>query len=161
MPHKFEQSKQTTQAFQKSYANTASAGNLMGSQVKIKQEPIMEVGNRGESNRRSNKEPYKRRTWDAKSNTKSRADQKQCKRCRKSFGEEHLRNCTAMGKTCKNCNKPNHFARMCRPNKWAKHAKTATSQITLLECVKQINDYILDKLEKRKNKNTSPRQRGP
>ena len=54
----FEQSKQTTQAFQKSYANTASAGNLMGSQVKIKQQPTMEVGNRGGSNMRSNKEPY-------------------------------------------------------------------------------------------------------
>ena len=33
---KFEQSKQTTQAFQKSYANTASAGQLSGSQIKIK-----------------------------------------------------------------------------------------------------------------------------
>ena len=45
----FEQSKQTTQAFQKSYANTASAGNFIGSQVKIKQEPTMEVGNRGKT----------------------------------------------------------------------------------------------------------------
>ena len=33
---KVEQSKQTTQAFQKSYANTASAGHFSGSQAKIK-----------------------------------------------------------------------------------------------------------------------------
>ena len=105
---KFEQSKQKTQAFQKSYANTASAGNLLGLQVKIKQEPIMEVGNRGGNKRRSNKENYKRRTWDAKNNIKSRADQKPCIRCGKPFVEGHLRNCLALGKTCKNCNKPNH-----------------------------------------------------
>ena len=30
------------------------------------------------------------------------------------FGEGHLKNCPAMGKSCKNCNKPNHFAKMCR-----------------------------------------------
>ena len=29
-------------------------------------------------------------------------------------GEGHLKNCPAMGKTCKNCNKPNHFAKMYR-----------------------------------------------
>ena len=30
------------------------------------------------------------------------------------FREGHLKNCLAMGKSCKNCNKPNHFAKMCR-----------------------------------------------
>ena len=30
------------------------------------------------------------------------------------FGEDQLKNCPAMGKSCKNCNKPNHFAKMCR-----------------------------------------------
>ena len=110
---KYERSKQTRQAFQKSYANTAGTGSLMGSQLKIKQELNMEVGNRGGSSRRSNKKPYKRRTWDAKSNTKSRADQKQCTRRQKPLGEGYLKNCPAMGKTCKNFN----------------------IQITLLECV--------------------------
>ena len=65
---KFEQDKQTTQDFQKSYANTANARNLPGWQVKKKQELNMEVGKRGGNKRRPNKEPYKRRTWDAKSN---------------------------------------------------------------------------------------------
>ena len=30
------------------------------------------------------------------------------------FGDGHLKTCPAMGKSCKNCNKPNHFAKMCR-----------------------------------------------
>ena len=49
---KFEQSNQTTQAFQKSHAVTANAGLFSGSKIKTKQEPIMVVGNRGQNNRR-------------------------------------------------------------------------------------------------------------
>ena len=41
-------------------------------------------------------------------------DRKLCNRCGKQFSEGHLKNCAAMGKQCKNCNKPKHFARMCR-----------------------------------------------
>ena len=43
---KFEQSKQTTQAFQKSENGSSGAGQLREPQIKIKQEPIMAVGNR-------------------------------------------------------------------------------------------------------------------
>ena len=31
-----------------------------------------------------------------------------------SLGEGHLKKCPAMGKKCKNCSKPNHFAKICR-----------------------------------------------
>ena len=48
--------------------------------------------------------------------TKTRTDQKPCTRCGKTFGEGHLKSCSAMGKTCKSCNKQNHFAKMCRSN---------------------------------------------
>ena len=116
----------------------------MGSQVKIKQEPIMEVSNRGGSSRRSNKELYKWMTWDAKSNTKSRADQKQCTRCGKPIGEGNLRNCPAMGKTCKNCNKPNHFARMCRSqqvNEVAEELSSSEEECNLIRCFDSCDDF--------------------
>ena len=32
----------------------------------------------------------------------------------KSFNQGHLKNCTALGEICKNCGKPNHFAKLCR-----------------------------------------------
>ena len=48
------------------------------------------------------------------SNKYNADDRKQCNRCGKPFVDGHLKNCAAMGKQCENCNKPNHFARMCR-----------------------------------------------
>ena len=33
---------------------------------------------------------------------------------RKSIRQGHLKNCSALGNTCKNCGKPNHFAKMCK-----------------------------------------------
>ena len=53
---KFEQSKQTTQAFQKSKTMTAGAGQAHGT-MKIKQEPIMNVGNKSTNSRRQSREP--------------------------------------------------------------------------------------------------------
>ena len=50
---KFEQSKQSTQAFQKSTLGTAQAVTHSSSQIKIKLEPIMAVGNRNQNNKRS------------------------------------------------------------------------------------------------------------
>ena len=44
---KFEQIKQTTQAFQKSSTTTTNTGPFSNAQIKIKQEPIMAVGNKG------------------------------------------------------------------------------------------------------------------
>ena len=45
---KFEQSKQTTQAFQKSVVGSSKGGKSSGLQIKMKQEPIMAVGKKSE-----------------------------------------------------------------------------------------------------------------
>ena len=112
---KIEQSKQTTQAFQKSGSGSSGVGQLRDPQIKIKQEPIMAVGNRNSNYKRQNKNQTQKR-WTENKSTNSRSDQKTCTRCGKFFGSGHLKNCPAMGNNCKSCNKPNHFAKMCRSN---------------------------------------------
>ena len=112
---KFEQSKQTTQAFQKAESGSSGVGQLREPQIKIKQEPIMAVGKRNSNYKRQNKTHTQKR-WTENKSTNSKSDQKTCTRCEKIFGPGHLKNCPAMGKSCKNCNKPNHFAKMCRSN---------------------------------------------
>ena len=109
---KFEQSKQSTQAFQKSTLGTAQTG----SQIKIKQEPILVVGNRNQNTRKPYRERNRRKQPEGRaiSNKYNADDRKQCNRCGRPFVDGHLKNCAAMGKQVKNCNKPNHFARMCR-----------------------------------------------
>ena len=113
---KFRQSKQSTQAFQKSTLGTAQAITQPGSQSKITQEPILVVGNRNQNTRK----PYRKRN--SRKQPEGRAisskynadDRKQYNRCGRPFVDGHLKNCALMGKQCKNCNKPKHFARMCR-----------------------------------------------
>ena len=56
---KFEQSKQTTQAFQKANSLTASTGQIHGT-MKLKQEPIMNFGNKNDSGRRQLSNTYKK-----------------------------------------------------------------------------------------------------
>ena len=112
---KFEQSKQSTQAFQKSTLGTTQAVTHSSSQIKIKQESIMAVGNRNQNNKRPYCERNRRKQPDGRAPNKYNTDdRKQCNRCGKPFVDGHLENCAAMGKQCKNFNKPNHFARMCR-----------------------------------------------
>ena len=113
---KFEQSKQSTQAFQKSTLGTAQAISQPGSQFKIKQEPILVVGNRNRNTRKPSRERNRRKQPEGRaiSSKYNADDRKQCNRCGRPFVDGHLKNCAAMGKQCKNCNKPNHFARMCR-----------------------------------------------
>ena len=112
---KLEQSKQSTQAFQKSTLGTAQAVTQSSSQIKIKQEPIMAVGNRNQNNKRPYRERNRRKKPDSRAPNKYNTDdRKQCNRCGKPFVDGHLKNCAVMGKQCKNCNKANHFARMCR-----------------------------------------------
>ena len=53
---KFQQSKQSTQAFQKSTLGTAQTITQPSSQIKIKQEPILAVGNRNQNNRKNYRE---------------------------------------------------------------------------------------------------------
>ena len=113
---KFEQSKQSTQAFQKSTLGTAQAITQPGSQIKIKQEPILVVGNRNQNTRKPYRERNRRKQPEGRaiSNKYNADDRKQCNRCGRPFVDGYLKNCAAMGKQCKNCNKPNHFARMYR-----------------------------------------------
>ena len=111
---KFEHRKQTTQAFQKSSSSTNNSGLFSNSQLQIKQEPIMAIGNKGYNSKRQSQNQNRRKQYENKNTQKAKGDQKRCTRCSRAFGEGHLKNCPAMGKTCKNCNKPNHFAKMCR-----------------------------------------------
>ena len=97
---KFEQSKQTTQAFQKSVLGSSSGGQFSGPQIKIKQEPIMVVGNKNQNYRRSNRDQFKKK-WNNNKDTKNRTEKKPCTRWGRTFGEGHLKSCPAMGKTCK------------------------------------------------------------
>ena len=110
---KFEQSKQRTQAFQKSVTGNTSVGQFPGPQFKIKQEPIMTVRNRNSNYKRPNRDQSKKK-WNDNRNANSRTDKKPCTRCASTFGVGHLKSTPAMGKTCKSCNKQNHFAKMCR-----------------------------------------------
>ena len=110
----FEQNKQTTRAFQKSSTSTNNSGLFSNSQMKIKQEPVMVIGNKGYNSKRSGQNQNRRKQYKNKNTPRSKRDQKQCTRCGRVFGEGHLKNCQAMGKSCKNCNKPNHYAKMCR-----------------------------------------------
>ena len=110
---KFEQSKQIAQVFQRSSTSTTNSG-LFNTQTKIKQEPIMEIGNKGCNPRRQGRDQNKRKNYENRNGTRSKGDQKQCTRCGRIFGEGHLKICPAMGKSCKNCNKPNQITKMCR-----------------------------------------------
>ena len=65
-----------------------------------------------------------------------------------------MKSCPATGKTCKNCNKPNHFARMCRSQQ-INDLTDGIFQTKVIELddmsVEQIEDYIADRMKKRIN----------
>ena len=82
---KFEQSRQTTQAFQISGNGSTGVGQVRETQIKLKQEPIMAVGNKN-SNYRRQKENQSQKRWNDNKSTNPRSDQKPCTRCGKSFG---------------------------------------------------------------------------
>ena len=84
---KFEQSKQTTQAFQKANSLTASAGQIHGT-MKIKQEPIMNIGNKNYNGRRQSSNTYKKKSYSDKRERRNPIDSKTCTRCGRLFGEE-------------------------------------------------------------------------
>ena len=75
---KFAQSKQTTQAFQKSNTIAAGASQVHGT-MKIKQEPIMNVRNKSTNSLRQPWEQNKRRVNDRK-NGKNYTETKPCTR---------------------------------------------------------------------------------
>ena len=88
---KFEQSKQTTRAFQKTNATTASTAQVNGT-MKIKQEPVMSIGNKNAYGRRQPNNMYKKKSSDRKDG-KNFTDTKTCTRCARPFGEGHLMKC--------------------------------------------------------------------
>ena len=75
---KFEQSRETTQAFQKSSTSTNNSGLFSNSQMKIKQEPVMAIGNKGYNPRRQGQNQNRRKQYENRNNTRSKGDQKQC-----------------------------------------------------------------------------------
>ena len=81
---KFEHSKQTTQAFQKSSSSANNSGLFPNTQMKIKQEPIMAIGNKGYNSKRQDQN--KRKQYENKNTQKAKEDQKQCTRCGRAFG---------------------------------------------------------------------------
>ena len=85
-------------------------GEFPGPQIKRKKEPIMSVGNKGQNSKRPNIDQFRKETIEQR-NAKFRKEQRKCTRRGRALGETHLKNCIAMGKTCKNCNKQNHFAK--------------------------------------------------
>ena len=147
---KFEQSKQTLQAFQKSSASTNNSGLVSNSQMKIKQEPVMAIGNKGYNPKRQGQHQNRRKQYENKNTQRSKGDQKQCTRCGRVFGEGHLKNCPAMGKSCKNCNKPNHFAKMCRSqqvNEIANEDSSSEAECNLIQNFDSCDEFEIMALE--------------
>ena len=54
---------------------------------------------------------------------------KPCNRCGRAFDQGLLKNFSAMGKTCKNCGKPNHFAKMCRSQQKSEVAEESEGSV--------------------------------
>ena len=105
------------QAFQKSQVDTLIEGPLSGSQIKTKHEPIVAVVNKGQTNRRPNKEQYKRKTNDTRNNARHRTDQKPCTNCGRAFVEGTLK----------------------VDKQWGRHVRTVINPTFLLKCAGQNN----------------------
>ena len=111
---KFKHSKLTTMAFQKTNAaTTGGTSNNYNSGVRVKQETVIAIRNStgNTKNQQYNKRETNKRQ---KTNRNSTTKTKPCNRCGRVFDQGHLKNGPAIGKTCKNCGKTNHFAKMCR-----------------------------------------------
>ena len=145
---KFEQSKKTTQAFQKTNTTTASTAQVNGA-MKIKQEPIMSIGNKNANGRRQPNNMYKKKSSDRKEG-RNFTDPKTCTRCGRLFGEGHLKKCLAMGKTCKNCSKPNHFAKMFKSqqvNEIAEKSSSSDEECILIQSFDSCEEFEIMAIE--------------
>ena len=134
---KFEHSKLTTMAFQNTNAAaTGGSSSNYTSGVRIKQEPVMAVRNMSGTNKTPNRrESNKRQNNNKNQNMKT----KPCNRRGRTFDQGHLKNCPAMGKTCKHCGKPNHFAKMCRSQQVSEVAEDSEGSVE--EC-DQISESV-------------------
>ena len=124
---KFEHSKLTTMAFQKTIAAaTGGTSNNHTLGVRIKQEPVMAVRySSGTTKNQNRRETNKGQNNNKNPNMKT----KPCNRCGKTFDQGHLKNCSAMGKTGKNCGKPNHFAKMCNSQQVSEVAEESEGSV--------------------------------
>ena len=50
-------------------------------------------------------------------------------RCGRAFDQGHLKHCPAMGKTCKNCGKPKHFAKMSKSQQVSEVAEESDGSV--------------------------------
>ena len=145
---KFEQSKQTTQAFQKSVVKSSMGGKFFEPQTKRKQEPIMAVGNKNQNYKRPNRVQFKKKWNDNKE--KNRTEKKPCTRYGRYFREGHLKMCPAMEKSCKSCNRPNHIAKMCRSNQVneiAEENSSSEEECNLIGCFDSCEEFEIMAVE--------------
>ena len=100
--------KANKQKLQKSITSTNSAGQFSGSQIRIKQEPIMATGNKGQNFTRQSRDQSKRRTYESRNNTSLAQIRNSLHDVEERLGRD-IGNCPATGKSCKNCKRPKHF----------------------------------------------------
>ena len=79
----------------------------------------------GTTKNQNRRETNKRQNNNKNPNMKT----KPCNRCGRTFNQGHLKKCSAMGKTCKNCGKPNHFAKMCRSQQVSEVAEESEGSV--------------------------------
>ena len=92
---------------------------------------------------------------DGRASTKYNTDdRKPCNRFGKPFTEGHLKNCAAIGKKCKNCNKPNHFARMCRSqqvNEITENTESSEEECNLIQIFDSCEEFEINSIEQNNN----------
>ena len=112
---KFEHSKLTTMAFQKTNAAaTGGSSNNYISGVRIKQEPVMVVRNLAGTNKTPNsRESNKRQNNNKNQNTKT----KPCNRCGRTFEQGHLKIVQRWGKPVNTVANPIISLKCADPNK--------------------------------------------
>ena len=77
-------------------------------------------------------------------------DSKTCTRCGRLFGEGHLKKYPAMGKTCKKCSKPNHFAKMCKSqqvNEIAEKSSNSDEECNLIQSFDSCDEFKIMAIE--------------
>ena len=77
-------------------------------------------------------------------------DPKTCTRCGRLFGEGRLKKCPAMGKTCKNCSKPNHFAKMFKSqqvNEIAEKSSSSDEECNLIQSFDSCEEFEIMAIE--------------
>ena len=111
----------------------------------------MAVGNRNQQNNIFNRDRNRRKQLDGKALAKHNTDdRKPCNRCGKPFMEGNLKNCAAMRKQCKNCNKPKHFARMCRSqqvNEITETTESSEEECNLIQTFDSCEEFEIMSIE--------------